>query len=93
MGGQERFEDHFIQNTLKHQQNTMTKEKPPKVGDLVKSKLGIHINGLTTWRILEVNIGLSGRKSFFCEAAHDTKFSSGFDKIKRDFSENQIELA
>ena len=71
----------------------MENETTLKAGDLVKSKLGIHINGLTTWRILEVNIGLSGRKSFYCEAAHDTKFSRGFDKIKRDFSENQIELA
>jgi len=71
----------------------MENVKTLKAGDLVKSKLGIHINGLTTWRILEVNSVLSGRKSFFCEAAHDTKFLHGFDKIKRDFSENQIELA
>ena len=60
-------------------------------GQLVKSKLNIH-NKLTTWRILEVNIGLSGRKIYFCEAAHDTKLSYGFDKIKRDFKENEIEL-
>lgn len=64
-----------------------------KAGKLVKSKLDIHVNGLTTWRILEVNTGLSGRKIYFCEAAHDTKSSYGFDKIKRDFKENEIELA
>ena len=64
-----------------------------KAGELVKSKLDIHVNGLTTWRILEVNIGLSGRKIYFCEAAHDTKSSYGFDKIKRDFKKSSLHSA
>mgnify|MGYP003148954026 FL=1 len=63
-----------------------------KIGQLVKSKLDIHINGLSTWRILEINIGLNGKKIYFCEASHDTKLSRGFDKIKRDFYANEIEL-
>ena len=65
-----------------------------KKGKLVRIKSNIvnTTDGLTFWRILEVNIGLSVRKIYFCEAAHDTKLSYGFDKIKRDFKENEIEL-
>jgi len=63
-----------------------------KVGQLVKSKLPEH-DKLTTWRILEVVEGVSGRLRYICEAAHDTELSYGFDKIKHDFKTTEIELA
>lgn len=62
-------------------------------GQLVRIKSN-NVNttdGLTFWRILEINTGLSGRKIYFCEAAHDTK-GRGFDRITRDFYEKEIEL-
>jgi hypothetical protein len=62
-----------------------------KTGELVKSKLPQH-NKLTTWRIEEIIIGLSGRKRFLCVASHDTKMNTGFDAIHYDFKESEIEL-
>ena len=63
-----------------------------QVGQLVKSKLPQH-KQLTTWRILEIEKGLSGKVRYFCEASHDTKSLYGFDKIKHEFKADEIELA
>ena len=62
-----------------------------KINSLVKSKLDIH-DKLTTWIIKEINIGLSGKTTYFCKAKHDTKINYGFDSISRDFAVNEIEL-
>lgn len=62
-----------------------------KKGSLVKSKLDIH-DKLTTWIIKEINIGLSGKTTYFCKAKHDTKLNYGFDSISRDFEGKEIEL-
>ena len=62
-----------------------------KVGQLVKSKLPQHTK-LTTWRILEIEKGLSGKVRYFCEASHDTKYTYGVDKIKHEFKADEIEL-
>ena len=67
--------------------NKMTRQI--KIGTLVKSK--IHDN-LTTWEVKEINIGISGKKWFTCEAKHDTKLNYGYDNITRDFNEKEIEL-
>jgi len=61
-----------------------------KIGELVKSK--IHKNGLTTWRILDIyKSTVKNRIYVFCEAAHDTKKTYGFDCIKYEFNLNDIE--
>lgn len=60
-----------------------------KAGELVKSKLPQHLQ-LTTWRIVEIERGLSGKVRYFCEASHDTKKSYGFDNIKYEFTEDEI---
>tara|TARA_R110000744_G_scaffold149813_1_gene262996 strand:+ start:131 stop:328 length:198 start_codon:yes stop_codon:yes gene_type:complete len=62
-----------------------------KSGQLVKSKLSQH-SQLTTWRILEIEKGISGKVRYFCEASHDTKTTYGFDKIKHEFKAEEIEL-
>ncbi len=62
-----------------------------KKGQLVKSKLSQH-SQLTTWRILEIEKGISGKVRYFCEASHDTKTTYGFDKIKHEFKAKEIEL-
>ena len=61
-----------------------------QVGQLVTSKLPQHTE-LTTWRILEITKGLSGKQRYLCSASHDTKHSYGFDKIVHDFKENEIQ--
>jgi len=61
------------------------------VGQLVKSKLPQH-SKLTTWRILEIEKGLSGKIRYFCEASYDTKSSYGFDKIKYEFKADEIDV-
>ena len=60
-------------------------------GQLVKSKLPQH-DKLTTWRILEIEKGVSGKNRYICRAAHDTKSSHGFDSIIHDFKESEIEI-
>jgi hypothetical protein len=62
-----------------------------QVGQLVRSKLPQHTE-LTTWRILEITKGLSGKQRYLCSASHDTKHSYGFDSIMHDFKADQIEL-
>ncbi len=61
-----------------------------KTGILVKSKLPQH-NELTTWRVIETTVGLSGKEKVYCEAAHDTKSSRGFDTIGHEFNLSEIE--
>jgi hypothetical protein len=64
------------------------------VNDLVESQLTVHNNSIKNWRVLEVEIGeTTGKIRYFCEAATDTKSQHGFDSIKREFSENELELA
>lgn len=60
-----------------------------KINSTVKSK--IH-DSLTTWRVKDIVIGISGRKIFECEAQHDTLLSRGFDKVNHDFYEKEIHL-
>ena len=60
-----------------------------KIGILVKSLLSQH-KTLTTWRVLSINKGLSGKIRILCEAAHDTRHL-GFDSIKHEFKLNEIE--
>lgn len=70
---------------------TLGEDKEYLIGQLVKSKLPQH-DKLTTWRILEETTGeKTGKKRYFCEAAHDTKSSHGFDSIQHEFNEFEIE--
>ena len=62
-----------------------------ELGQLVKSKLPQH-NKLTTWRIIDIQTGLSGKIRYFCKALHDTKSSYGFDSIKHEFTSDEIQL-
>ena len=62
-----------------------------QLGQLVKSKLPQH-DKLTTWRIIDIQTGLSGKERYFCKALHDTKCSYGFDSIKHEFTLEEIEL-
>jgi|TARA_Y100000289_G_C3827141_1_gene101693 hypothetical protein len=60
-----------------------------KIYEIVESKLKQH-DKLTTWKILSVETGLSGKKRYYCEAMHDTKTNFGFNKIYYEFKCNEI---
>ncbi len=60
-----------------------------KINSTIKSK--IH-DDLTTWKVEDIVIGLSGRKIYVCSAKHDTLLSKGFNKINHDFKEEEIYL-
>ncbi len=63
-----------------------------KEGDLVISKLPQH-DKLTTWRVDSITTGeYTGKVRFYCNAAHDTKSSTGFDSVGYEFTRNEIEL-
>lgn len=68
---------------------TKKEELKIKVGDLVEAK---HYGSIKYWRVKEINIGLSGKIHYYCEAACDTKKQFGFDKMGREFTIEEIIL-